>query len=363
MGVSIFRKLFKDRAYRNIITIIVCLGINLVLMHYCPLWVLMLAPSILGIPHYIESLSSFNACSKDNPNEQNPRLINHSLLFISCIFLFLRLAMQSLFYLGFQEASFLILHNLRLLDLTIVCVGFAWFAYIYQISLVRRALGLVFLASFSYCLIAFGASIWGIFIFSHNFMAFYYWHFYAPTQKEKNHVLFFSLLFTLIHLFVLSPLLDDFLLNQPIDQRPTLAFGYSFHAISHELFPLNFDIILARKMVSLLCFGQSVHYILWIRIIPACRLQQKGTITFRKYIKNLIKNFGRPWAYSLLFLMTGYIFGGLFCPWNLINDLFFGLAFFHIYAEYLAWFLRFLRCNKNEIDDSQLVNPIEEAKP
>lgn len=340
MRLSWLRRVFTERSLRNAITLLLCMIVNLFFMLYCPLWVLMLAPSILGIPHYIESISSFHSCASLSANPSIKKLVNQSLLITSCLFLLTRLFMQAGHHFGFKEPSLMIFQNLRLLDTTLVCGSFAWLAHLYRIKMARLVFGLLILAGLSYCLLAFGAIIWGIFVFSHNFMAFGYWYFYAPTKKERMHALFFLVVFALIHLATLSPWFDKFLLNELIDQRPTGAFGYSFYTIARELFPLNFDLEIARKAVILLCFGQGVHYILWIRVIPACRLKQKATIPFRRYVKNAIDDFGRPAAYCLLFSLVCFLLSGLFFPWNLINDLFFGLAFFHIYAEYLAWFLR-----------------------
>lgn len=81
---------------------------------------------------------------------------------------------------------------------------------------------------------------------------------------------------------------------------------------------------------------------LWLRVIPECRHAQVAPLPFRTSYKKRIEEWGYPCAFLLTMLLLGFLLAAFFIRWNSINELFFGLAFFHIYAEFLAFLCNIL---------------------
>ncbi len=339
LKITLFRNAFSTRYYRSNVIVGLSILLNILLMVYFPLWTLLIAPSILGTAHLIESLGSFHptACPRLADDGVAKRRANRALFLFCLSFLSFRIIFALSQLLAMGKIGIFLQDYSRLLDFSVVAVAFLYFSHHYQISLMKRLFGAMVLAIIGFFLVTSSGLFWGIFIFSHNFMAFAFWYHYAPTRREKLSSLVFLGIFGCIHIFVLMGIFDELFFSHALDQRPTEIYGYSIYNIASELFPKLFDLDQARKIVSLLCFGQGLHYILWIRVIPECRMNQKAPIPFRTRFKKREEDWGYLTAIILSLILLGFLLAGIFCRWNLINELFFGLAFFHIYAEYLAF--------------------------
>ncbi len=345
--IEALRHIFVERSLRNNVTVAFSLILNALLMIFCPLWMLMIAPSLLGMLHLIESLHAFHdvaAPHEFKSDAARKKNINRGLLIFCVGFFLLRITLEFSRAMMYGDIAVLLVKNLRLFDCLIVAMAFFYCSFIYRLKIHKFFIGLSILSSALYFLLAGPSLVWSFFIFSHNFMAFVFWYFYAPSRKEKNSAIIALGVFGLLHVAVLSKFGDNFFLHA-INQRATGAFGYDFATISIKLFPDNYDLLFARKIVSLLCFGQGVHYLLWIRVIPDCRFEKKATMPFRTKFKKLRTDFGTLLSSALVIVVAIFLLAPLFLRFNVINDLFFALAFFHIYAEFLAFLFAGLHKN------------------
>lgn len=340
---SLLKWVFVCRHVRSNCIVSFSIILNLVLMVYCPLWTLLIAPSILGMAHLIESLSSFHdvASPRELKEVAAVKKRAHQGLGIFCLVFFcFRLIFIFSDFFGLHLIALLLQEYLRILDMSVVMLAFLYFCHLYNIGIQKRFCGALCLSILGYLLVG-GGVLWGCFIFAHNFMAFAFWYYFAPSPREKFSCLIFLSIFALIHIAVLAGWMDDLWFSHTIDQRLPQGYGYSFYLISSELFPGTINLHVSRKIVSLLCFGQGVHYILWLRVIPECRLIQEAPLPFRTSFKKRTEDWGYPCAFLFILLLLGFLFAAIIIRWDSINELFFGLAFFHIYAEFLSFL-----CNK-----------------
>lgn len=343
LRVEVFRAIFESRYFRSLLLLVISFVLNAFLMLHFPLWTLLLVPSLLGVPHLIESLRSFHQTASPIALKNDAIVIqkSHSLLFLSCgIFGIFRLLSLSEKLPGMHTLSIFVQQNFRILDFAIVLGSFFAFLRVYAIAFRSRWKSIVGIIGVGILMHKWPDRVWGILIFSHNFMAFRYWHFYAPNKEEKRLCLVTLGLFIAMHLWVLFGYMDGILSVTPVDQSSTKLFGYSFSQVSLDLFPALYDLDLSRKIVMLLCFGQGIHYVIWIKIIPECRLQLKRPIPFRMAFRRLKLEWGEQKAYWSAFLLVGFFLMAFLIRWDWINNVFFAIAFYHIYAEYLAFMLR-----------------------
>ncbi len=273
------------------------------------------------------------------------------ILISSCLcFLVLRLVPLSTIY--FEQNHFLSLfqEHLRIFDFAIVFGSFFLFLRIYKIRFQDRIGSILTLSIAAGLILSFPALFWGVFVFSHNFSAFYFWFHHAPKKSEKFTSSIALTVFIMIHGLILLGFFDPIIFSIPINQQPTLNFNYSFLAISSDLFSDLTDLHWGRKIVMLLAFGQSLHYLLWLKVIPECRLSQEKPVSFRMTFSIWKKEWGKNTASIFLLMIFGFFLFGLlgisglwvdslltsFIRIDRVNEIFFAFAFFHIYAEFLA---------------------------
>ena len=337
------RAIFNSRYLRSVCLILLSFAINVFLMLHFPLWTLLLVPGFLGMPHLIESLRSFHKTASPEALQNDGPTIGrvNSILFASCgIFGVFRILSISETVPGLYTLSKVVQENFRIIDLSIVLGSFFLFLQAYGISIWHRSKSLLAIVGVGCLMHIWPGSIWGIFIFSHNFMAFRYWHFYAPSREEKRLCLATLMLFICIHILVLSGLMNAVLSATPVDQGITKLFGYSFSQVALDVFPGLHDLDLSRKIVMLLCFGQGIHYVLWIKVIPECRLSLQRPIPFRMYFRRFKQEWGEQKATLSICLLILFFLLAFLIRWDFLNNIFFALAFYHIYAEYLAFAIK-----------------------
>lgn len=341
LRIDAFHRVFRSRVWRHALLVTAGFITNAVAMFYFPLWTLLLVPSFLGALHLVESLSTFHETAAPQVLQNNnsiERKTSVALVIFCLCFAAPRIAGMTCFAFGFHSTGNAIQTYLRLIEFSIFFASFFYFLKLYGLSWHQRWIGLCGMVTAAILIALFPNMAWGIFILSHNAMAFGYWYVYAPTRQEKVASILFGLLFILVHLWLLSSL-SDRLMAIPIDQTATEAYGYTFLDISTDLFPGLWDLQLGRKITMLLMFGQGIHYLLWIKVIPECRLKQAKPTSFRIGYRIWKKQWGSSGAIGFLLIIVGFSVSGLIFKWHTINMVFFAIAFYHIYAEFLAFAL------------------------
>ena len=343
LRVRPLRKIFDSRLLRSLSMVVASFALNFLLMLYLPLWTLLVVPGILGMGHFIGSLSTFHQTAAPLQYAHDPltQRRTQSTLFYACgVFGILRLIGYSGQVPGVAQFSKFVQEYFRLIDLVIVVSSFLCFLKIYRIPFLRKAPHLAGLLAYGLLMFLWPGLFWGLFIFSHNFTAFRFWHLHAPSPEEKTACWISFGLFAMIHLLVLAGGLDSSIHTIPVDQSITQIFGYSFFQISWDLFPGLYDLSFSRKIVMLLCFGQGVHYLLWIKVIPECRLNIHRPVPFSRSFRTLQQEWGRQRALFAILLVIGFGIASVLLRVDRVNDVFFSIAFYHIYAEYIALALK-----------------------
>lgn len=172
LRVSFFKRTFVHRHVRSNCIVGGSIILNVILMVYCPLWTLLIAPSILGKAHLIESLSSFHdiASPRELKELAAVKKRTHQALAIFClVFLSVRLIFLVSDFFSLYSIAYFLQKNLRLLDMSVVMLAFLYFCHHYNIGIQKRFCGALCLSLLGYVLVG-GGALWGCFIFAHNFI-------------------------------------------------------------------------------------------------------------------------------------------------------------------------------------------------
>ncbi|GAC1351311.1 MAG: hypothetical protein NVS3B20_10460 [Polyangiales bacterium] len=89
---------------------------------------------------------------------------------------------------------------------------------------------------------------------------------------------------------------------------------------------------IARTSMRLFVFLQSIHYAIWLTIIPQEDVRGEGTLTFRMSVRSLFADFT---SLGLVLIAVLVVFVGFGAMRNLqkTHDLLLTLATFHVYLE------------------------------
>src|SRR5690606_22743051 len=118
-----FLRTFASRYFRSNCILSLSIILNLILMVCCPLWTLLIAPSILGMAHLMESLSSFHGMAAPRELKEMgavKKRTHQALGFFCLVFLSFRLIFLVSDFFGFSGAAYFLQENLRLLDMSVV---------------------------------------------------------------------------------------------------------------------------------------------------------------------------------------------------------------------------------------------------
>lgn len=123
----------------------------------------------------------------------------------------------------------------------------------------------------------------GILIF-HNWIAFFTWLTEAPEGADRRVAITATILFALVHGVVFLGTLDPWLSLDRWSAIPGGAWqaGWILSGGADNA-------ILLYRAVVLYTFGISLHYFIWLRVIPECRSQIQAPTSFRRSL-NLLRN-------------------------------------------------------------------------
>jgi hypothetical protein len=80
---------------------------------------------------------------------------------------------------------------------------------------------------------------------------------------------------------------------------------------------------------------QSVHYSIWLSLIPQDDLRSQGTPSFRMSVRALLRDFPAPWLAAIVALAL-LVLGASFVDVHRTRQLYLSLATFHGYLELAA---------------------------
>jgi hypothetical protein len=136
---------------------------------------------------------------------------------------------------------------------------------------------------------------------AHNLIAFSVWLAWSRSDGPLGRYLAVGALYVACIAALGSGLLEPLSMAAGAFNAP--ATGLSFYALTWQLAP-GLEPRLAARLVLIFAFAQSVHYSVWLRLVPAAETfcPRPGPTTFRRNVLGLERDFGR-WGFQLALLL------------------------------------------------------------
>jgi hypothetical protein len=289
----------------------ISIAFNFILAINIPLWVLLVGPLLLGVPHLVSSLRYV------------PQLTNIKLLSVPLVgglFIFVaavRLAFGSWGVNNVELASGLLLIGL---------VSFYYKEKKMNVFFSIFLLGGLFAATLSYPLETIGALI-----LAHNFIAFFFWLNRAPSQADKMTAGLSLVIFSVMTAAILLGFFDSWMSNRMFE----IFNGFNDNSIGSQIFP-HADMIVWSRAVSAYALGQGIHYFVWLKAIPEQELPYEHTTNFTYSLKLLRSNMGNRIIYFTGLILIGILAFALLRNFVEARFIYLSLAAFHGYFEIMA---------------------------
>lgn len=311
LKVYLFRQIYTTRAYRLMFFFMISLIFNFAVALSIPLWVLLVGPVILGIPHLISSTRYI------------PQLTNLNLLSIPLIGSFFVLI--GMIRLWFGAPDF----NSLELGTGLFLIGLVGFYY--KESKVRIISSLLLLGGLLVASLKYPLETLGFLVLAHNFVAFFFWIARAKSKSDKTTAIASLLLFSSLTLALLTGLFDAFISNRIFE----IFNGFNDASIGAQIFP-HADMTLWSRAVSAYALGQGIHYFVWLKAIPEQELPYQHTTNFSYSFKLLKSDMGNRIVYFSGLMLIGLMTFALLKNFTEARIIYVSLAAFHGYFEIMA---------------------------
>lgn len=290
-----------------------------------PIWVLLFAPIIWGVPHLMASLRytsrSFNEQSKIH-------LLRFHFLMCAIVFAY-RVAVD------IYSMQILWSDHPLLLESCCIVASFFYQLYIY------RTFSLRFLISFLFFSVLIALTYWfpvevGLTaIFSHHYLPLYPWFKSCQTKKDRN-VFFISALAylglsALILCGALNPVYDLVSSSGSID-----FLNWDYVEIMRPFSNGQGSSQFWFNVVVLFAFSQSIHNFIWVKVIPENYQLQEYPPNFQWSFRKLNSDFGSVSLYMLIGVCLLSLLSWLVLEFQTARSLYFGLVSYHGFMEISA---------------------------
>jgi hypothetical protein len=204
--------------------------------------------------------------------------------------------------------------------------------------------GVVFTTGFLGLLTLLYVDLWktaGALILAHHFVAFFAWIRIAPTGRDRAVALGALVVFTLIHIAVCAGLFDVFkesLWHHPIQPELGMTMDREGRGI---LGPLDRSVSKLWYFRAVVCyaFGQAVHYVVWLKIIPEASYRLKIPTSFTQSWRLLKKDVGTIVATVAVLAGVGFFAFWVLSEYAPVRHMYLSLAFFHGFFEISSLFV------------------------
>lgn len=274
------KKIFNTRSLRVCIIFNLFSGIQFLIALSIPLWSLILSPLAFGVPHLY---ASFRYTSKS--------IINGNKKYINILFILFLVAT------GIR----LIVHYLKLGEVysvlnTLVVESFFCFlmtlSFLFLKKIKKNFLGIILFLGLTVSFSFFPWFFATIIALSHNYISFIFWKKYCRCQKDK---LVFYISFTctiLLSILILSGYFDNILVNSFSlfsffsEDISTKAFNSIFYGLKQPEF-------IVKRLLAIFTWTQSLHYLVWLKIIPELDENSQAPLPFKKSYLLLVSDIGK----------------------------------------------------------------------
>jgi hypothetical protein len=280
----------RDRQTRGVTLATVHIAVALVLTLVAPLWLLLVGPLILGVPHVASGLRFLGARRYGGPG----------------LGWMLRLAVPLLALTGLRILATVGGPDLPTAELALGLTALAAATFWSGGTPARCGLGMVLIVTL-------GALLWSharltavVIGHIHNFMAVILWVALAASASRRARA-GVAAAFVVGLALLLSGVLE------PISGLTAPIAGFDMHQMVQTLAP-GLDPIFGFRLVLAFAFAQAVHYSMWLRVTPISVGDGAVAPSFARATRNLFRDLGRPVVIALVALILGLTLFALFDP-------------------------------------------------
>ena len=311
------------------------MGLALALAGVAPLLMLALGPICYGLPHLVSSVRYLPLRSRLQHIQLKPRFY----LNMACLLLGLAaLRLATLHVDATPGASWLtpLLQDNRP-ELMMSLASLAFMAPLLRCHTPRQLATLAgpFVA-FTVASLVYPAYVLGVLLLGHHFIAFVYWRLACRSRPEQRVAELALALFAVAHVLIFLGCLDP-LGAWAVSHGWQPVAALPLDDVASSLEPWALSPRLWRHALTAYAFGQSVHYIVWLRAIPEQHLLRPSPVTWRQSLGLLRRDFGKNGAHLALTACLGLAAAWLLA-WSLdhftaARTTYFCLASGHGYVE------------------------------
>lgn len=274
------RACLRDRSLRLEVLFHAHVVVSLFLTAVAPMWLLLLGPLLLGVPHVASDLRYLVV--------RPPIRIRWRLLLLTPLAAMVVLRAGA--WLGWPWSA--------TVELGLGLGTAALLLCLTPLSAPRRALGLAVLAAIFIGLAPEAHLSLLAFAHLHNAVAVVLWLWLFAKDASVRQVLTAALSFGVAAALILSGALD------PLWQAVPSLGGLTLEGMEAVMAP-GLDAPVATRLVMLFAFAQSLHYAIWIRLVPQSLDPRPVPATFARSLARLGRDFGRGGLAVLAALAVG----------------------------------------------------------
>lgn len=294
------KPLVRRRALRVTAAGCAVVGCSLAATLISPFWLLALGPVLLGVPHLVADLR----------------------------YLVLRPGLHRRRLLWLPVGVPLLLAGMGQFTMTSGLTACAAMALLARGAWSRKGIALSVVAALMAAAWAVGDVAALIFAHAHNFIAVLLWWCWRPRSGLRQQAVV-PLLFLAVSVLLMMGSLQPWaqgLMWQPAGLGPDYHLSFMAPGMAEPW---------ALRLVLLFAFAQSVHYGVWLRLIPEDDRPQETPRTFRSSAHALLADMGAPMLMGAVFVALGVALWSVF-DLMVARENYLRLALFHGYLELIA---------------------------
>ncbi|MCA9514595.1 MAG: hypothetical protein KC635_06625 [Myxococcales bacterium] len=162
----------------------------------------------------------------------------------------------------------------------------------------------------------------------HNLVAFGLWVVLAARAGRLAHVIPVIALYALASALILAGALDGPMLAG----YATPAAGLDADGLVWSLAP-GLEPVPALRLVTLFAFAQSIHYVVWLRLVPQGLAEREAPPTLQRSARDLRRDFGRVGLVALVLVSVAVPLGALATSATDVRRLYLLMVLFHGWLE------------------------------
>jgi len=321
MRFSVFRRIFMTRSQRLFLFFIASVFFHLFIALKFPLWILLIGPLVLGVPHVLSSIRYVPKLAGINREFLSNKLYSS----IGSFFV-----LMAALRIWTANQNLPVIHrypNAMEMIGCVLAVGLIGLLSKHgkkRIMVAASVLFVLFFVSFKYPLETIGGLV-----LIHNFVGFLFWIKRAKSKRDSLSAVVSLAIFSAITVLILVGAFDVFM-----SERATGIFGGTLNELSigSLIFP-NSSFSIWSRAVSAYAFGQGVHYFVWLKAIPEQELPYEHPVSFSQSARLLIADMGVKLVLTGGVLAVGLILFAIFKSFPEARLLYLGSSAFHGYFE------------------------------